>query len=339
MRFTISPEDLVFETQSADVTGYVEYDHNDGAPSAPPIETIRALLDGGDVSNTDPRTLARAVAILEDERGQSMAGFSCLRAQELDDAICRGRSAQLEALKKQRQMTMLAQAQRKRVVAETNFQSFRERLRQRKQQLDCRLGECIEATRERHAREMEALVRYWQSDAVLRRYNRTSQELRDLRKQEQMFIQAKRFIDADEIGRLAVDREQSETEDSYRQMLHDFQVSKRRMEERHRVELWMVGEVARGKREEFDCFADRVTVPWSARFRKLEIEEESSRDPQKLWNRKGRFGPHPMEQFLGMRPGLRSLRIKRADEGSVLRLPPLPVSGTTQTDDPLQLVR
>jgi hypothetical protein len=268
-----------------------------------------------------------------------MTGFSCLRAQALDGAIDRGRAAQLEALKRQRQTAMLAQAQKKRVAAEANYQSFRDGLRRREQQLDCRLGEYIEATRARHAREMEAFARHWQSEGVLRRYNRTSQELRDLRKQEQMFIKVKRFVDADEVARLAVEREKAETDDSYRQMLYDFQVSKRRMEERHSVELWMASEVARRKREEFECFADRVTVPWSARLKKLEADEEGSRDPQRFWNRKGRFDPHPIEQFVGMRPSIRSLRIRRADEGAVLRLPPLPMSGPTQTYDPLQLVR
>jgi hypothetical protein len=339
MRFTISPDDLVFETQSAPIHSYIEYDRNQGAPSAPPFDVIKALLDGTDVTETDPRTLAHAVAVLEDERNQAMMGFSCLRAQELDDAIDHGRALQLEALKRQRQTTMLTQAQKKRAAAETHYQSFRDGLRRREQQLDCRLAEYIEATRARHARELEAFARHWQSDAVLRRYNRTSQALRDLWKQEQMFIKVKRFVDADEVGRLAVEREKTETEDSYRQMLSDFQVSKRRMEERHSVELWMAGEVARRKREEFDSFADRVTVPWSARLKKLEVEEENNKDPQRFWNRKGRFDPHPIEQFLGMRPGIRSLRIRRADGGSVLRLPPLPVSGAAQTYDPLQLVR
>jgi hypothetical protein len=170
----------------------------------------------------------------------------------------------------------LSQIHNKRSLTERGLQTWERDLKVREQQLDRRLSEYLDSTRERQNKELKAFTRLWQSDAMQRQYNRTSVRLRTLRRQEQLFARAMRLADAEEVGKMASVREKQETEESYRQMLRDYQDSRHRIEERHGAEMLMALDVAKRKKDEFGHFARKAMLPWSARLRKLDIDEESS---------------------------------------------------------------
>jgi hypothetical protein len=103
-------------------------------------------------------------------------------------------------------------------------------------------------------------------------------------------------------------------------MAKDYNESRQRIEEKHGAELSRVSEVARRKKEEFGHLAGRVMKPLNARIKKLDVDENSIKDPQKLWNRQGRF-LGGLEENLTVRP-LRPAKGRQPQSRS-FRLPPL----------------
>jgi hypothetical protein len=225
---------------------------------------------------------------------------SISKARELQDAIERGKVIQFDLLKRQEQEWSLDEVRQRRADTERALQNFERAIKNREEDLERRISEYVDATKERQARELEDFVKYWQSEAVRRRYNRTSGELRNLRKQERLLFALRRLNDAEQVNKIAAQREKMEIDSAYRTMLKDYAESRQRIEERHEAELSVVEEVARRKKQEFECLVARLMRPWTARLKKLDIEEENTQDRDRLWNRKHHYDGNPIDQCLGV---------------------------------------
>jgi hypothetical protein len=265
--------------------------------------------------------VTKAVVALERERSDAIANGSYARCRELQAVIERAKALRFDLLKKENQQCSALEVKIRRVQTQHSLQNLERVLKTREQMLDQRLAEYIDSTKNRQAQEFEQFTKKWQAEPIRRRYNRASGEYRNLKRQEVRLIQARRVEDAALVSREAAQRQKREVDSAYRAMEREYNESRQRIAEKHGVELSIASEVARRKREEFGCMADRMRKPWAARVKKLERVEESVQDPQRLWNRQRRFegGVASVELVV------RSARpvIGRESPSKAVRLPPL----------------
>jgi hypothetical protein len=232
------------------------------------------------------------------------------------------KALRLELMKKQNQQCSVLEVKVRRVQTQRGFQSVQRAIKNKEKMLDQRLAQYIDSTKSRQARELEEFTKRWQSEPLQRRYNRTSSEYRHLKRQEKKCAQLRRVSDAEAVHREVLRRQKAEVDDHYRAMVRDYNESKQRIEEKHGAELSRVSDVAKRKKEEFGFIANRALKPWAARMKKLEVEEENRKDPERLWNRQRRF-----EMALEDSLSVRSARPITGRAGIVARqggrLPPL----------------
>jgi hypothetical protein len=287
-----------FETQPLTVRGPDTGDESAAARD----EIANALREGKPITSSDPILIAETVVALQAEMEEALLQGSIAKAREIQEAIERGKAFQLELLKKQEQEATLNEMRERRSRTVRSLENFERALKSQEERVDRHIASYVETKKQRQVRELDDFVKHWQSEAVRRRYNRTSVELRNLRKQEKVLCALRRLGDAEQVNKIAAQRERVEVDAAYRAMTKDYVEMRGRLEDKQEEQRSVIADAAKRKKEVFECMSDRMRKPWAARMKKLDMEEESARDPQRLWNRKHRFEGDPIEQCLGVSP-------------------------------------
>jgi hypothetical protein len=148
----------------------------------------------------------------------------------------------------------------------------------RKQVLDEENAQYLDRKKEQLAKLMEDHNQYWTSEAVRRRYNRTSKGLRNLRQQQILLERTNRVEDAEEVRNMADLLEKKECEECYRLMVSDFAQSRKKMESKIAEDLALAQRVVQRRTDEFRYFANQKAVPFANRRDSLAKKMESEKD-------------------------------------------------------------
>lgn len=287
-----------------------------------------SFLHGDDVKDGDPELIAHAIVALQERRDELMLNGSFTKSLEVEKAINQAKDAQLQSMKKQSHEQFLSEIQKKRMEAENHYNQVKNDMKAKEIILNQRSREYLANTKKRHDKEMTDHDEHWRSEAVQRRYNRTSQELRSLRLQQQLLMRAKRFGEAEEVAKIAKAKERAECRESYKAMVKDFMESRRKVEMKHKEEMNIAIETVNRKKQEFQYFLNNMMKPYTTRMKNLENEhEEYAKESERVWNRKHRNEGNLVEQYVGVSRSARNVIVKAVNPSdfNVLKLPPLPI--------------
>lgn len=293
----------------------------------PPVDpdevssVAESLLNEEPVADDNPAVIAETVTVLEDRRDALVMSGNFMESLRLQRAVDRAKDVHLKSMKKDAQTKYLNEIIQKRAGVEQAYDKCMDRIRRDEEELERRGDEYAKTVKARQAKEIEDHDVLWQSEAVRRRYNRTSNELRRMRLQQERLMKARRYDEAEEIAKMAAVRERDECQESYRLMVRDYQLSRQQLEARHGADMDDVDSRIEMRRREFDYTTGKATKRYSVRMDCLKNEEESGQDSERIWNRRGR---HRSNQVKTRR---RVVVAKSADvnEFNKLRLPPLPL--------------
>lgn len=137
---------------------------------------------------------------------------------------------------------------------------------------------------ERQEQEFEQLREQWRQPEKERAFNRTSGQLRALRKQAILLLNDHRYSEMRQVQKLADKQEAFETDQNYRLMEAHYMHAQQLLAKKHEGEIATLVHAQDVRLSEHECKAKIEMLHAQRRVNNLKNELADARDPQKVWN-------------------------------------------------------
>lgn len=297
-------------------------------PTSEEVAPLSELfLKGQVVKNDSPETLAIVVRNLEDKRDDLINEGQIEKSMRVQTAVENARAQQLQALKKSIQDDQIQSVKSRQEETKTGYNELNKNYQIRLQELEEHIKQQQAQLDQRQQQEIQDFNAEWTSDLKQRLYNRSSQQLRVLRLQQQLLLSAKRFSEARQVASLGNQLEKQEISQNHRQMILDYKKALYSLQTKHKKEKDVLDQIAEEQRMNLTRKKETMELPFENRFKVLQTEQENTRDTEKVWNRvKRSVEADPIAYVVGEKqkaPKVQTRNVK-ADSG-ILVLPPLPI--------------
>lgn len=131
----------------------------------------------------------------------------------------------------------------------------------------------------KHDREIEKFNNYWESEKKQRNYNKTSDELRLLRRQADLLLNDKQYQESIICQKRADALEAAEIENRRADMANDYDQSLKKLQDKQRKEMKNLTVRQKMKRTEYNAAKNEEITKANTRIAKIENELEKSKDP------------------------------------------------------------
>jgi hypothetical protein len=293
---------------------------------SPTVATLSTqFLTGKPVDCLDPEMLAVTVLDLEDHRDDLMAEGRFIESLRAQKAVDDAREQQLTAVKKRTQDETLHDLHGRQEFSHEKQEKMWEQLREWEQGLEQKVEKQRGVIVERHEKERQDHDLSWQKEPKQRRWNRSSQQLRILRVQQTMLMNARRFEEAADICRIADALAAAEAKESHFQMGGAYYQSRRLLDRKHEQELDTFDKACDVRRGELKYLREVWDRRFTNRDAALDFELGVAQDLERLWILRHRNeGDQIMAAIGGIRPNKRFVRPVNVSEFNTLELPTLP---------------
>ena len=281
------------------------------------------FIKGVEVKESDPHLLIAAMIEIETTRNELMSKGHFKESLKTQKALETARSAQITASKKIAQEHELLNVQQKQSEAKTKINSISQQIKQSEQELLTKFQEQIDSMLKRHEFDIIEHDSKWESDSKRRQFNRSSNQLRTLRVQQQLLMKAKRFDEAEYVCKNADLLEQQESNRAAKLMQTAYNNSKNNLLKRHQEEIETLKKAQNMKKEEIKCLLESKVVPLQNRIKVLAQEEELAKNPDYVWATKHR-NDDDQALIVGQQVKTgRNANTTRLSDFTILPLPPL----------------
>ena len=131
----------------------------------------------------------------------------------------------------------------------------------------------------KHDKETDKFNDFWESEKKQRNYNKTSDNLRLLRKQADLLLMSKQYQESAQCQKKADELEVSEIENRRLAMSSDYEQSLRKLQEKQNKEMKNLLLRQKMKRTEYNGAKNEEITKINSKISKIEIELEKSNDP------------------------------------------------------------
>jgi hypothetical protein len=231
----------------------------------------------------DPEFLATVVLDLENQRDELMLKGDFRESMEAQKAVDTARAQQLDSVKKRNQAEVLAEIHAKQASVQEEYDQFLRAMKEQQQDFENRVQEQLKETEARHQQEVNEHDSDWQSEPKQRQFNRSSQQLRVLRVQQQLLLSGRRYDEAAQVCKIADGLAARETAASHRQMLISFLQSRALLEQKHSDNIDTLMKAVETRRGELQHTLEIGSRRFTNRMTNLKAEEAVAQDAERLW--------------------------------------------------------
>ncbi|EAY02385.1 hypothetical protein TVAG_030580 [Trichomonas vaginalis G3] len=244
------------------------------------------ILLGTPVSTRNPEILQLSLASLEQKRNAFYKNKEFHQAELVEQAISRAKDLLLESMKDLIQNHEMSCVELRAQHIATDTTIFDHSKEYEKDKLEDRVEKAIENMKKRHEQELKQHTEMWNSDVKLREFNKISPKLRGMRDQQIRYIRAKKFDDADQMGKEADKLYQRELSQSKSRHYKAYMESRERLLQRQKQEIETLISATKDRRYVFQKTVEKNRDLFHNREKVLQIYRSLASDREKLWNQR-----------------------------------------------------
>ena len=262
----------------------------DHAPVPPPrispeLEVLRQkAINGEDLSGCDASLFPDLMVALKQQRDFLISFDLFSNSEECDRALREVTRLNEQYLKQRTQKELQAEYKQRLSRAKKELAEIEKKADELEKNLEESLQEQMENVKKRQQQEIEKYNENWESEQKLRRYNRSSPELRVLRMQAIKLLNSHRYDEMRIVENQANKLEQQEAEASHLAMEFDYANGFVLLQKKHEEEIQKVIASQKRKRAEFNAAKEEDLDVVRSKIRKLENGLEQAGDQDKVWN-------------------------------------------------------
>ena len=256
---------------------------------SPELEVLKQrAINGEDLSGCDASLFPELMVALKQQRDFLISFDLYTNSEECDRALKEVTRLNEQYLKQKTQKEMQSEYKQRLSRARKELAELEQKAERLEKNMEVSLQEEMEAVRKRQEKQIEEYNQNWESEKKLRRYNRTSPELRVLRVQAIKLLNSHRYDEMRIVDKQANELEQQEAEASHLLMEFDYANGYVLLQKKHEEEIQKVIASQKRKRAEFNAAKEEDLNVIRQKIRKLENGLESAADQDKVWNGKKR---------------------------------------------------
>lgn len=247
-------------------------------------QLLQDVLDGASIEELDPLVLPYLINALKDDRDDKIAHHKPDDAEISDSYLHFARQRYNNYQREQFAAQRKGQMQERLETAKKFKQDLTDHLNQKEIELIEQKEMKVQEMKERHQKELDELREEWKSPNKVRKFNRSSAKVRNLRTQAIFLLNAHRYPEMRAVNRMADAQEAYETDENYRTMEAQYIYAHKLMEQKHYDELKVLIHAQDVKIAELNVYRDREMMHAQRRLDKLQREYDAAADPEKVWN-------------------------------------------------------
>ena len=244
------------------------------------------ILFNTKVEENNPEILKLSIIDLQHKRDMFNQEGKFQQAEQTETAIERARKLLLDAMKSELQSEEMTVLDLRSGHISTDFNIYSHCTEAKEEELDEKLEFAIECLKKKHERELKDHQEKWDSEQKKRLFNKTSPELRELRKQQERLLKARRFEEANNIGKEADLMYQKEVKENSEKHLAAFLESRNLLLKRQEDELRNLQNKNEMKKTMFRHSIETEKDKFKNREKVINYRKIVTSDKEKLWNTK-----------------------------------------------------
>jgi len=297
-------------------------------------ELKNKAMIGENLGDIKPETIFEVLKELQSDKEVFLESNMDKQSQLVDIAIEKLMNQYENASKKGIIRQIMKEHKLRVEEAQVKLDRANEEIEKQKRELIEYLKSQMMALQCKHKREREEMAKQWSSMEKLRRYNRTSSELRILRLKAFKLRNSRRFDEMNIVETKANDLEKTESELMKKQMEADYQESLIMLKEKQKNEIDLQKRVNTRKLEEFEHSKKSEIELLSRRLEKLKNFVVDNHEVDKIWKQKKTSSKTKMNQgtLTSRTPIPKSKRDINMSEYNILRIKPVSESPVKFSD-------
>lgn len=236
------------------------------------------------VEKVPPSNLPQLISGLREARDERISRRKPDEAEVCDSCLLIARHTYNEHMKVVAQKNKMEEIKNRLQVAKEDLANLRDQIDlEDAQQASTNENQVMELL-DRQQADDEEFRNTWRSPKKLRIYNRTSNQLRSLKTQTILLLNARKYSEMRQVDRLAKKQEEMETADNYQLMNAEYTQSHHNLERKHMNEMKTLIDAQETKNEQKRALAKIRLDIAQKRVDNLQAQYNELQDPNKVWN-------------------------------------------------------
>ncbi|KAK8881720.1 hypothetical protein M9Y10_004480 [Tritrichomonas musculus] len=236
------------------------------------------------VEKVPPTQLPQLISGLKEARDERISRRKPDEAEVCDSYLLIARHAYNEHMKVVAQQTRSEKIRKRLEQAKEDLESLRDNIDlEEAKQASVNENQVMDLL-DRQQADDDEFRKSWRSPQKLRIYNRTSNQLRSLKTQTILLLNARKYNEMRQVDRLAKKQEEIETEANYQQMNSEYIQSHQNLQRKHMDEMKTLIDSQETKNEQKKALAKIKMDIAQRRVDNLQAQYNELMDPNKVWN-------------------------------------------------------
>ena len=279
---------------------------------------VDKAMSGEDFSDIPNNKLNPLLCALTDKRNDLLNEGLINDAEKADSAIHKTKELMMKNMKTDAMSAKKSEIMERLNAAKEELNNLQQTIERQEKNMRIQMQKQRIELEAKHHEEMEELTRKWESPDQERRYNRSSQQLRQLRTQAVMMLNSRRYDEMKVVERIADRLQEDEAYQQHQHMEDDFNVVLKKLIGKHQLEKEKLQRAQNVKIGEYEAAKNFDLDVARKRIQNLERELADASDSDKVWVRYHRNEYIRPQKLRGV-----SRRSINPQEFTSLNLPPL----------------
>lgn len=253
-------------------------------PSSVQKKLMERAMNGEQLVGLSDETYEELLFNLSQLRKKTAIQHRYRDGYKINEAIRSVTEIQTNARKQSMQKQAMTDYKQAMTDFQTECQEFDSETKKMEKELQNELKRQREEMKKSHQYELEEHHEHWSSPAKYRQYNRASNQLTVLRRQQAFLLVQCRFKDAEQVQSLIDQRTREEEAQNHKSHQHDYEESLKFIRNKQKNEVDFFEEKAQVQLTQFRQKRAAQRQVYEKREKRLEARNEVVRDLEKLWN-------------------------------------------------------
>ncbi|OHT17452.1 hypothetical protein TRFO_12423 [Tritrichomonas foetus] len=246
---------------------------------------VKSIVKGQkSIDRVQPRYLSQLIDALKEDRDEKIARRKPDEAEVSDSYLVIARHLYNEHAKAQAQQQRESEMRERLAIALEDLEALKNQFALEEAEINSEQEAKVMELLDKQAKEDAEFRESWRTPRKLRIYNRTSNQLRSLRTQTILLLNARMYPEMRQVDRLAKKQEEIETIENYHTMNADYVTSHQNLERKHHEEMKVLINAQEVQFEQRQALAKIRLDIAQKRVNNLKKQYEDAQDPDKVWN-------------------------------------------------------
>ena len=247
-------------------------------------QIINGLIYGAPISTVQPGELPAVITALQEYKAQKILEMKTTEAERAEKIAYQAEKLYEKYLKigaqKEQEQSVITKLE----IAKAKLRAFDAEYEENVRNIKQEFAEQQKKLEEKHKKEEEDLEDEWNSDKQIRRFNRASQQIRQLKTQAIKLLNSQRYDEMRYVEEKAKHLQKQETIEKSQAYFREYQHQKQILKQNQKNDIDVLDRAQTNRIQSYTALYQKERKAYVQRIENLKNELEESKNADKVWN-------------------------------------------------------